>query len=69
MAAIEDFRAETREWLDEFCPAGVRAGGGGAANDMQLWRERLIEKGWSAPTWPAEYGGGGLDNEIGRAHV
>ena len=63
MPAIEDFRAETREWLDEFCPPGARAGGGGDRNDMQTWRERLIEKGWSAPTWPTQYGGGGLDNE------
>ena len=62
MSGIEDFRAETREWLEEFCPPGARAGGGGG-KDMRLWRERLIEKGWSAPTWPTEYGGGGLDNE------
>ncbi len=63
MATLEDFRAETRDWLDEFCPAGVRAGGNGSRDDHGLWRERLIEKGWSAPTWPTEYGGGGLDNE------
>ena len=63
MPAIEDFRAETRDWLEEFCPPGARAGGGGDRNDMQTWRERLIEKGWSAPTWPTQYGGGGLDNE------
>ena len=63
MPAIEDFRAETRDWLEEFCPPGARAGGGGGRNDMQTWRERLIEKGWSAPTWPTQYGGGGLDNE------
>ena len=62
MPGIEDFRAETRDWLEEFCPPGARAGGGGG-KDMRLWRERLIEKGWSAPTWPTEYGGGGLDNE------
>ena len=62
MSGIEDFRAETREWLEEFCPPGARAGGGGG-KDMQLWRERLIEKGLTAPTWPTEYGGGGLNNE------
>ena len=63
MAALEAFREEARAWLDEFCPPGVRPGGGGSGDDHRLWRERLIEKGWSAPTWPAEYGGGGLDNE------
>ena len=63
MPAIEDFRAETREWLDEFCPPGARAGGGGDRSDMRVWRDRLIEKGWSAPAWPTQYGGGGLDTE------
>ena len=59
---VEGFRAEARDWLEENCPAGVRAGGRAGADDHRLWRERLIEKGWSAPTWPTEYGGGGLDN-------
>ncbi len=63
MSALEDFRAATRDWLDEYCPPGARAGGGGNRDDQRLWRERLIEKGWSAPAWPTEYGGGGLDNE------
>ncbi len=26
-----------------------------------MWLERLIGKGWTAPGWPTEYGGGGLD--------
>ena len=59
---VEGFRAEARDWLEENCPPGVRAGGRAGADDHRLWRERLIEKGWSAPTWPTEYGGGGLDN-------
>ena len=63
MAALEDFRAETRAWLEEHCPRGARSGGRGDRNDARMWRERLIEKGWSAPTWPTEYGGGGLSNE------
>ena len=60
--SVERFRAEARAWLEQNCPAGVRAGGRAGADDHRLWRERLIEKGWSAPTWPTEYGGGGLDN-------
>ena len=59
---LEGFRAEAHAWLEENCPPGVRAGGRAGADDHRLWRERLIEKGWSAPTWPTEYGGGGLDN-------
>src|SRR5438552_12703457 len=27
----------------------------------RAFREKLGEKGWLAPTWPKEYGGGGLD--------
>ena len=61
--ALEDFRAEAREWLTANCPPGVRAGQPGDRDDARVWRERLIEKGWSAPTWPSEYGGGGLSNE------
>ena len=25
--------------------------------------ERMAEKGWTTPTWPAEYGGGGLSKD------
>ena len=62
MTEVEQFRAETRAWLEGNCPAGVR-GGGGEREEHRRWREALIEKGWSAPTWPAEYGGGGLNND------
>jgi alkylation response protein AidB-like acyl-CoA dehydrogenase len=27
---------------------------------MKAWRQKLRDKGWIAPAWPAEYGGGGL---------
>ena len=30
--------------------------------DAKVWRERMGAKGWTAPMWPAEYGGGGLSN-------
>ena len=63
MNNLDAFRAETRDWLEENCPPGARAGARGSGDDYRIWRERLIEQGWSAPTWPAEYGGGGLDND------
>jgi alkylation response protein AidB-like acyl-CoA dehydrogenase len=28
--------------------------------DARLWLERMAERGWTAPTFPREYGGGGL---------
>ena len=61
--SLEDFRTEARAWLTDNCPPGARAGQRGDREDARVWRERLIGKGWSAPTWPTEYGGGGLSNE------
>ena len=67
---IEDFRRETHEWLEENCPKGAR-GPDPVSNgrskfpithpDTRLWLDRMIEKGWTAPDWPVEYGGGGLN--------
>jgi alkylation response protein AidB-like acyl-CoA dehydrogenase len=34
--------------------------------DADLWRKRMGEKGWGTPTWPKEYGGGGLTNAQAR---
>jgi acyl-CoA dehydrogenase len=28
---------------------------------QKLWLQRMGERGWTVPTWPKEYGGGGLD--------
>ena len=75
MTSLEDFRTETRDWLEENCPASMRtrmvAGedvGGGRKRqstnpDAYVWLERMAEKGWTAPTWPKEYGGGGLPKD------
>ncbi len=69
MASLDDFRAETRAWLAENCPAGARGPGpisNGSSKitiedaDTRLWLERMVEKGWTVPNWPKEYGGGGL---------
>ncbi len=70
---MEDFRATTRAWLEENCPASMRTpmpedeivwGGRNASfahPDSKLWLERMAARGWTCPTWPQEYGGGGLD--------
>ena len=69
------FREETRAWLRENCPPSMRTpmrdaeypGGGRRARyrnpDTKLWMERMAERGWTAPRWPAKYGGGGLSKE------
>ena len=31
--------------------------------DAHLWLQRMSDKGWTAPTWPEEYGGGGLSKD------
>jgi len=72
-AELETFRAETRAWLEENCPASMRepilseddvVWGGRDATfpnaDAKLWLERMGARGWTAPMWPAQYGGGGL---------
>ena len=73
MENLEQFRAETREWLEANCPDDMRQpmrsdedqcwGGRNWAfksEGQKLWLERMAAKGWTAPRWPAEYGGGGL---------
>jgi alkylation response protein AidB-like acyl-CoA dehydrogenase len=67
---LEAFRTEARAWLEANCPASLIGhpevvleamnGGGKPTGDVELWRQRMGEKGWGVPTWPAEYGGGGL---------
>ena len=72
MSELEQFRQETRAWLEENCPASMRTpapeeemvwGGRNATYvnpDSKIWLERMGAKGWTTPTWPKEYGGGGL---------
>jgi len=71
-SALEAFRTETRAWLEENCPPSMRTpmtehdtvwGGRRAvyANpEAKLWLDRMASRGWTAPEWPAQYGGGGL---------
>lgn len=71
-SGIDSFRAETRAWLEENCPASMRTPMGedevvwGGRNfrfksaEQQLWLESMASRGWTAPTWPRDYGGGGL---------
>ena len=72
---MEEFRNEVRQWLDEHCPEAMRTKGteedwvwGGrngtfAHPDAKVWLENMGSKGWTCPTWPREYGGGGLTQE------
>ena len=78
MSNIDAFRQQTRTWLEQNCPASMRTpikademvwGGSQLAfktADQGLWFERMRERGWLAPDWPCEYGGGGLSPRENR---
>jgi alkylation response protein AidB-like acyl-CoA dehydrogenase len=75
MSELEAFREDTRRWLTEHAPPSMRTpprsaddvcwGGrkGKYPDDVRQWLAIMAERGWTAPTWPREYGGGGLSKE------
>jgi alkylation response protein AidB-like acyl-CoA dehydrogenase len=75
---MEQFRNEVRHWLAEHCPETMRTKGTeedwvwGGRNatyshpDAEVWLKNMALKGWTCPTWPREYGGGGLTGEENR---
>jgi alkylation response protein AidB-like acyl-CoA dehydrogenase len=70
---LDAFRAEARAWLDANFPKSLAdaqsamiPGGEALSEDGKLWKQRMADKGWGAPTWPMEYGGGGLSGAQAR---
>ena len=72
MSDLQEFREDTHNWLEANCPPEMRKPGDvcwGGRNpsfshpDQKIWLDRMAEKGWTCPTWPSEYGGGGLSKE------
>jgi len=76
MENLENFRKETRAWLEANCPPEMRRPSqteedtcwGGRhcvfqSDAQRLWLERMAKKGWTVPEWPREYGGGGLTRD------
>ncbi|MCH4892522.1 acyl-CoA dehydrogenase [Sphingomonas sp. SFZ2018-12] len=66
---LESFRATARAWLAEHFPPALKGkdhglsaleGPSELSPDEAAWKKAIGEKGWSVPTWPVEYGGGGL---------
>jgi len=72
----EAFRLEARSWLEANFPKSLAndttaqmasmMGGVAESADAKLWRERMGAKGWGTPTWPKQYGGGGLSRQEAR---
>jgi acyl-CoA dehydrogenase len=75
MGDLNAFREDVRRWLDAHTPQSMRTppasaddvcwGGkkGRYSDDTLRWLALMAERGWTAPTWPREYGGGGLSKE------
>lgn len=74
MTDIDTFRKETRFWLEKNCPASMRARTFHwedahevyDTDDARQWLKVMAKKGWTAPTWPTEYDGGGLEREAAQ---
>ncbi|ANY83789.1 acyl-CoA dehydrogenase (plasmid) [Microvirga ossetica] len=73
---MDRFRKEVADWLEVNCPDEMRQSkrseadtcwGGRqwafASEAQRFWLERMAARGWTVPTWPREYGGGGLSPE------
>jgi acyl-CoA dehydrogenase len=75
MADLEAFREELHRWLVDNAPPSMRqpltnpedlCWGGRKTSypaDVQRWLDVMAERGFTAPTWPREYGGGGLSKQ------
>lgn len=71
--SLEAFREEVRGWLEENCPPAMRGPvtpetalgtrRSARTKEQQAWIDRMFERGWTVPTWPKEYGGGGLSHQ------
>jgi alkylation response protein AidB-like acyl-CoA dehydrogenase len=71
---LDDFRAEARAWIEANFPPTLKGKAVLATAEvttsnaeLKAWRKAIGLKGWATPTWPAEYGGGGLSAQQARA--
>ena len=73
MKDLDQFRTETRAFLEENCPPEMREpihsesdicwGGRNwtyQSDAQRRWVEIMAGRGWTVPHWPNDYGGGGL---------
>ena len=71
---VEAFRAEVREWLAKNFPPSLKGraammlaeNGRPTDPDFLRWKKAMGEKGWGTPSWPKQYGGGGLSRDEQR---
>src|SRR3546814_8727513 len=73
MTDLDQFRADTRTWLEANCPPEMRkpvraesdvCWGGRDQSKLtpaqKQWMDAMGARGWTVPDWPKAYGGGGL---------
>jgi alkylation response protein AidB-like acyl-CoA dehydrogenase len=67
------FRAEARAWLEANFPPSLKGRSLSYIEeatpdspDIKAWTKAMGEKGWGVPTWPKQYGGGGLSQPEAR---
>lgn len=79
MPDLDSFRTEIRSWLETEVPSSLRGrpmvmyeGAVGEPEPPNIQKDRarylqlMVGRGFTAPTWPKEYGGGGLSNAEAR---
>jgi alkylation response protein AidB-like acyl-CoA dehydrogenase len=70
-SGLEAFRSEARTWIAANFPAALKGVSplslmeGFGSNDPAFlaWKTAMGAKGWGVPSWPREWGGGGLDRQ------
>ncbi|MEO6398582.1 MAG: acyl-CoA dehydrogenase family protein [Tepidiformaceae bacterium] len=58
------WREEVRQFITTEAPEALKAGGEQGENSLfgrmgaiKEWRDKVVKKGWIAPSWPTKYGG------------
>jgi acyl-CoA dehydrogenase len=66
-ASLSAFREETRSWIEANCPKSLRITEKNRPEvteaDTKAWLDACASRGFTTPTWPKEYGGGGLSKQ------
>jgi alkylation response protein AidB-like acyl-CoA dehydrogenase len=71
---LEAFRTEVRDFLAKNFPPSLKdrgmmmfaEGRGSNEPDFLKWKKAMAERGWGTPSWPKQWGGGGLSKAQAR---
>jgi alkylation response protein AidB-like acyl-CoA dehydrogenase len=69
-ASLSAFREEVSGWIEANCPKSLRITDPDRPEvteaDTKAWLDACASRGFTTPTWPKEYGGGGLSKHEAR---